>query len=319
MRTAIPFALLAATLAGSLFAAPAHAARDRVFVASFGTDSGNTTCSFTQPCRTFQNAINNVAAGGEVTAIDSAGFGPISISHAVTITSPPGIEAGIVTSLSPAISITAASTDTVTLRGLTLDGAGTIGLGIDFTSGGRLEVFDCVVRDFTQAGIVVGSQAPTSLAISNTVVTGMTAFGAPGIVVFPSAGAGITGVLDAVTLDNDSIGLNLIGAAPIELLVSNSHIDNSTNTAIDVAGSGSGLATLFLKNVTLNQNPNNISQGGNSAVYLSQVTQTAAAGFTSNSGIDFNGSNNSAFGDGTNHFSSGLAGGASVGTWSPSF
>jgi len=35
-------------------------------------------------------------AGGEVTAIDSAGFGPINITKAVTITSPDGVEAGVV-------------------------------------------------------------------------------------------------------------------------------------------------------------------------------------------------------------------------------
>src|SRR6516165_6570655 len=34
--------------------------------------------------------------GGEVTAIDSAGFGPITITQSVTITSPNGVEAGIV-------------------------------------------------------------------------------------------------------------------------------------------------------------------------------------------------------------------------------
>jgi hypothetical protein len=69
--------------------------RDRVFVASYGSDSN--PCTFGSPCKTFQQAVDVVADNGEVTAIDSAGFGPISISHAVTITSPPGVEAGIVT------------------------------------------------------------------------------------------------------------------------------------------------------------------------------------------------------------------------------
>src|SRR6202167_1642307 len=86
--------LLAAVLACSLPATPALAQRDRVFVASYGSDSN--PCTFGSPCKTFQNAVNVVAVGGEVTAIDSAGFGPISISHAVTITSPNGVEAGIV-------------------------------------------------------------------------------------------------------------------------------------------------------------------------------------------------------------------------------
>src|ERR1700758_1197202 len=94
MRNATPFALLATTLACALLAAPAQAQRDRVFVASYGNDSN--PCTFGSPCKTFQQAVNVVDAGGEVTAIDSAGFGPISITKAVTVTSPDGVEAGIV-------------------------------------------------------------------------------------------------------------------------------------------------------------------------------------------------------------------------------
>src|SRR6516165_1614419 len=126
MRTRIPFALLAATLASSLFSVSAHA-RARVFVASYGNDSN--PCTFLSPCKTFQQAVNVVAAGGEVTAIDSAGFGPITISKSVSITSPAGIEAGIVPTYGgSAITITAGPSDGVQLRGLTVDGAGVGGL-----------------------------------------------------------------------------------------------------------------------------------------------------------------------------------------------
>src|SRR5499427_9853582 len=95
MRTAIPLTVLATALACSAASAPANA-RARVFVASYGNDSN--PCTFGSPCKTFQVAISAVDAGGEVTAIDSAGFGPISINKAVTITSPAGVEAGVVAS-----------------------------------------------------------------------------------------------------------------------------------------------------------------------------------------------------------------------------
>ena len=89
MRAAIPLTMFATAFACSLATAPAHAAaRDRVFVASYGNDAN--PCTFGSPCKTFQQAVSVVAAGGEVTAIDSAGFGPISITKAVTITSPAG-------------------------------------------------------------------------------------------------------------------------------------------------------------------------------------------------------------------------------------
>ena len=67
MRTQLPLALLAAAFACSLGTAPANA-RARVFVASYGNDSN--PCTFLSPCKTFQQAVNVVNAGGEVTAID---------------------------------------------------------------------------------------------------------------------------------------------------------------------------------------------------------------------------------------------------------
>jgi hypothetical protein len=45
----------------------------RTFVASTGSDSD--PCSRVDPCRTFQAAVDATAAGGEVVALDSAGFG----------------------------------------------------------------------------------------------------------------------------------------------------------------------------------------------------------------------------------------------------
>src|SRR5215469_4450060 len=129
MHTAIPLTVLATALTCSLTTAPAHA-RARVFVASYGSDSN--PCTFLSPCRNFQQAVNVVDAGGEVTAIDSAGFGPISISKSVTITSPAGVEAGIVPADSGnAITISAGATDAVELHGLTVDGSGVGNDGIE--------------------------------------------------------------------------------------------------------------------------------------------------------------------------------------------
>jgi hypothetical protein len=77
MRIAVPVTVLATALACSLASAPAHA-RARTFVASYGNDMN--PCTFGSPCKTFQVAVDAVDAGGEVTAIDSAGFGPININ-----------------------------------------------------------------------------------------------------------------------------------------------------------------------------------------------------------------------------------------------
>jgi hypothetical protein len=185
MRTAIPLTVLVTGLACSLFTAPAQA-RARVFVASYGND-GN-PCTFGSPCKTFQQAVNVVDVGGEVTAIDSAGFGPINITKSVTITSPAGVEAGIAAPAANAAAITIntqASGSIITLNGLTLDGALVAGsTGISFTGQmGNLNVRDCVIRNFGQDGIDFHPDGGGVLSVSNTVVSDN---GNTGIAYYPS-------------------------------------------------------------------------------------------------------------------------------------
>ena len=130
MRTQLPFAVLAVAFACTLATAPANA-RARVFVASYGNDAN--PCTFGSPCKTYHVAVNVVDPGGEVTAIDSAGFGPISITKAVTITSPAGVEAGIVPAAGgDGVDINAGASDAVVLRGLTMNGSSGGNNGIVF-------------------------------------------------------------------------------------------------------------------------------------------------------------------------------------------
>src|SRR6516162_5746784 len=117
MLTRLPLALIATTLSCGLFTMPAQAQRARVFVASYGNDSN--PCSFGSPCRTFQQAVGVVLTGGEVTAIDSAGFGPFTVAKSITVTSPPGIEAGI--AVDPGQNAITILAGVVTLRGLILN------------------------------------------------------------------------------------------------------------------------------------------------------------------------------------------------------
>jgi hypothetical protein len=307
---------LAAALACSLTTLPAHAApRDRVFVASYGTDSGNTSCSFLQPCRTFQNAVNNVAAGGEVTAIDSADFGSINITQSVTITSPDGIEAGIAaTGSGDAIDIngTFSAPVVIVLRGLTLEGNGTATSGVDFVNGfGEIEIIGCKIRNFSGAGISLApNNGPTSALIKDSVISDNQEWG---IGLFPVNGS-LKAALDEVTINDNLTGIqsDLIGSnVPVELLISNSHLDNNRANALYMQGTPGGkISTAVLDNVTINQSPTAISLNGNALIWLSEVTQTTAPGFTSFAGLTFSGSNNTAYSDGTNHLMGGLGNGS---------
>ena len=143
----------------------AYAAPQRTFVSAQTGNDANTAsnCSITQPCRNFNAAVGVVNAGGEVVALDSGGYGPTTISKAVTLTSPLGVYAAItaLTAGSDAITVSAASGsggDTVVLRGLTLTGLGGQN-GINVTSVGNLHVEGCVVSGFTVYGINVNLTA----------------------------------------------------------------------------------------------------------------------------------------------------------------
>jgi hypothetical protein len=314
MRTTLLFTLLAPALAAALFAAPAQAAqRDRVFVASYGSDSN--PCTFGSPCKTFAIALDAVAAGGEVTAIDSAGFGTVLITKAVTITSPAGVEAGIAASAgSTAITVGAGPNDTVVLSGLTLEGAGSADNGIAFESGAKLEVVNCAIRNYTATGMFVQTSAPATVLVSNTVISDISE--GYGILLVPESGGSIQAALDNVTLNNSNAGLKTDATnGTVEVQVANSHLDNNTNSGVFATGSsGSSMSNVILKNVTLNQEPYGVFLNQYSNAWLSRVTQAAGSGFSSFAGVQFafGGTGNTAYSDGTNHMMAGYVNGTAT-------
>ena len=215
MHTAIPLTVLATALACSLATAPAHA-RARVFVASYGNDSN--PCTFGSPCKTFQQALTTVDAGGEVTAIDSAGFGPMTITRAVTITSPDGVEAGIVPPTNGiAITINAGVSDAIVLRGLTIDGGGIGATGIQFNTGQSLTIDNCAIKSFVgqyPAGTALNFVPTASttigvaqLSISNSILSNNAAYGA----VIESGPEWTHAVVSHAQFKNNQWGLAAIG------------------------------------------------------------------------------------------------------------
>jgi hypothetical protein len=126
----------------------ASAQAQRTFVSGLGNDAN--PCNRAAPCRNFVQAISGTSAGGEVVVLDSAGCGAIpSITQAVSITAPPGVYAGITVFSGDGIDINAGASDTVILRGLTINNQGSAGNGIVFNSGGTLRIESCVVNGFT--------------------------------------------------------------------------------------------------------------------------------------------------------------------------
>src|SRR5437016_1591812 len=131
-----------------------NAQASRTWVSGVGDDAN--PCSRTAPCKTFAGAISKTAAGGEIDALDPAGYGAVTITKAITIDGGGGQVASVLVSGTNGIVVQAnAQTDVVILRNLRINGIGSGLNGIRFLSGKDLNVENCYIFGFTQNGIDV--------------------------------------------------------------------------------------------------------------------------------------------------------------------
>src|SRR6202051_5247847 len=90
----------------------------RTWVSGVGDDVN--PCSRTAPCKTFAGAISKTATGGEINVLDPGGFGAVTITKAITISSE-SFEGGVLVSGTNGIVVVAGPNDDVVLRGLVLE------------------------------------------------------------------------------------------------------------------------------------------------------------------------------------------------------
>src|SRR5881394_2620448 len=110
------------------FASLAQSQATRTWVSGVGDDAN--PCSRTAPCKTFAGAISKTATGGEISVLDPGGFGAVTIGKGITINGT-GTLAGILNSLGVnGIVVNAPATDTVIIREISINGAGTGANGI---------------------------------------------------------------------------------------------------------------------------------------------------------------------------------------------
>jgi hypothetical protein len=149
----IPLSKLLCFLASSLallLAAPAQATVQRAHVsAAYGADSNTAyNCDAVHPCRFFQAATTVVSSGGEVVALDSGGYGTVTITQSINLIAAPGAYAGI-SVFAGASGITIATPNVVVgLKGLTINSMGGIN-GINMTNGSSLTVENCAINNFS--------------------------------------------------------------------------------------------------------------------------------------------------------------------------
>jgi hypothetical protein len=240
-----------ALLACGLSAAPAHAA-NRTWVSGKGTDSG--ACALAAPCRTFAFALTQTAAGGEIDVLDPAGYG---ITKSISIVNDGVGVAAIETSSGNGVTINGGPSDSIHLRGLTIEGLGNVGneSGILFNTGGNLAIENCVFRGLGIVGINIAPTTSSSFSVSNTIASN----NGIGIYIGPTGSATVTGVISKVITDNNSWGIGVGGALTAGAVLNVTIVDSeaSNNRIVGVYASSSSRpadTAVMLRNVVASYN-----------------------------------------------------------------
>ena len=169
-KIALALAILGTTLTTALYTAPAHAQASRTWVSGVGDDVN--PCSRTAPCKTFAGAISKTAAGGEIDALDPAGYGAVTITKAITIDGGGGQVASVLVAGTNGIVVQAGASDYVILRNLRINGisgSGNGGInGIRFLSGAQLVVDNCDIFGFNNNGLDVALGAQAGVQVRNS-------------------------------------------------------------------------------------------------------------------------------------------------------
>jgi hypothetical protein len=170
------------------FVSIAQGQATRTWVSGVGDDAN--PCSRTAPCKTFAGAISKTAAGGEIDALDPAGFGAVSINKAMTIDGGGGQVASELTQGVNGITINGGANDSITLNNLRFQGlsqTATPGLSaIKINSGKAVYVTNCIIENWGVNGIEDVRNAGGFLEVNNTSITNCTQ---NGVKIDPSSGA----------------------------------------------------------------------------------------------------------------------------------
>jgi hypothetical protein len=147
-------------------ASPVLALANRVFVSARSGNDANACASILTPCQTFAGAVLQLNPGGDAIVLDSGGYGPVTITQALTIEAPAGVTAFIHPASGDGITVNAGGSDVVILRGLVLNGGP--GYGIIVNTVGTLHIENCVISGFASYGI--NYLANGSLFVKDTIV-----------------------------------------------------------------------------------------------------------------------------------------------------
>src|SRR5215204_526088 len=201
------FALLACTLA---FSVAAQAQATRTWVSGVGDDVN--PCSRTAPCKTFAGAISKTATGGEIDALDPAGYGTLTVTKAITVDG--GTGSGWGSTLFSSVNgfviniTTNLTTDRVILRNLSINGAGTT-LGVDgvrFLDGESLTLENISIFNYSGDGVEINQAQSCRVNMRN--------------VTFSHGGVGIksSGAASAVVINLEDVRIQGMSSHGIQAI-----------------------------------------------------------------------------------------------------
>ena len=288
----------------TLLCGSAFAQATRTWVSGVGDDVN--PCSRTAPCKTWAGAISKTAIGGEINAIDSGGFGAITITKSITLDGA-GVHASILASGTNGVNINVAISSNdpmrrVILRNLSINGTGLSGSigtntglnGVNIHTNGAASVVmeNVVVMHFNRGVNVANSANNTKLLMTNVNIYNCST---NGILINPVAPGSARANLNNVnvmstgtTTAHDGI---LLGAN------SGAHLDNVT--VFGSAGNGfrvNGGSSATVEDSTFTRNGGAgvllDAAGGILVVSASAAFQNLAGGFRVNAGQAFSFRNN---------------------------
>lgn len=237
-------------------------AQTRTWVSGVGNDAD--ACSRTAPCKTFAGALSKTAAGGEISVLDSAGYGAVTITKSITIDGG-NAHASILAAGVTGIIVNGADVR-VTLRRLSINGfsdGGTAGPhGIRFLNGKELHVEDSVIANFSDTGIK--AEGDGNLHVSGTTIRNVTGVG---ILVQPPSGTPKLTVEDSRIVET-GIGVYATGATV-------GAIDDTTISDGTVGIAIEGTGELFVHDTTITHHEVAVRSAGGAVVSTEGLTAVA--------------------------------------------
>ncbi len=266
--------LSVALLAGSA----AHAQATRTWVSGVGDDVN--PCSRTAPCKTFAGAISKTAAKGEIDAIDPGGFGAVTITKSITIDGA-GTMASILGAGTNGIIINALSTDIVTIRNLSIEGAGTGLNGIRILAAKEVHIENCVIKGFINRGIIVENTANNvNLYVSNSSIHTMNGASTPAgnsgaILLRPTLTGAASALIAGSHLDQNTFGLRVENNA--RATMTDSTASGNATFGVHAITPGPGAASIILERVVLSNNTTGVQaeSSGLASVRISETLITS--------------------------------------------